>query len=234
MKKVQKVKFYLTTVCIIILMLGSGCKKEIEVPPTVSDVDGNMYTTIVIGKQAWLVENLKTTRYRNGDIIPNVVDSVEWKNIRTGAQCYYNNDQSNSYIYGSLYNWYVVNDPRKICPEGWHVPSDAEWAALTTSLGGLAVSGGKMKQEGITLWNTPNTGATNQSGFTALPSGRRRATEFMTHADYEFLGNAGRWWSSSQHDTETAWTRAMHFDDMAVERSTRAKVYGLAIRCIKD
>ena len=233
MKDTQKVKFYIT-VYSIILIIATSCKKEIEVPPTVSDIDGNVYTTVIIGKQAWLVENLKTTRYRNGDIIPNVVDSIEWKNLLTGAQCSYHNDQSNYYTYGNLYNWYVVNDPRSICPKGWHVPSDAEWGALTTSLGGLAVSGGKMKQEGTTLWNPPNTGATNLSGFTALPSGRRRATEFMNHADFEFMGTAGRWWSSTEQGTEEAWTRAMHFDDMAVERSTRTKVYGLSVRCIKD
>ena len=149
---------------------------------TVTDIDGNTYQTVKIGDQWWMAENLKVTCYRNGDAIPNITDGTTWASLSTGAYCEYNNDINNVATYGRLYNWYAVTDSRNIAPAGWHVPSDAEWKQLEMYLG-MSQSeadatgwrgtdeGGKLKEVGTMHWNSPNTGATNESGFTALPGG---------------------------------------------------------------
>jgi uncharacterized protein (TIGR02145 family) len=142
--------------------------------PTVKDIDGNTYNTVQIGTQCWMKENLKVSRYKNGDAIPIVTDNTTWNNLSTGARCWYDNDSiSYEEPYGNLYNWYATSDSRGICPTGWHVPTDAEWTTLTTYLGGESVAGGKMKSVGTTFWNSPNTGATNESSFSALPGSFR-------------------------------------------------------------
>lgn len=119
-----------------LLVLTSSCKKDDNNNngSTVKDIDGNVYHTIVIGTQTWMLENLKTTKYSNGDPIPNITDSLTWVSLETGAYCNYNNDENNSVIYGRLYNWYSVNDSRKLAPVGWHVPNDSEWRTLTDFL----------------------------------------------------------------------------------------------------
>lgn len=152
-----------------------------DCPPTVTDYDGNVYQTVLIGDQCWMMENLKVTHYRNGDPIPHVTDGVTWGNLTSGAYCNYNNDEGNVATYGRLYNWYAVDDSRNIAPAGWHVPSDAEWQTLVDYLGGDAVAGGKMKEAGTTHWASPNTGATNESGFTALPGGGPRPRWYLLH-----------------------------------------------------
>jgi len=141
----------------------------------VKDLDNNIYHTIIIGNQVWLVENLKTSKYTNGDPILNFTDTAEWawQNRTTGAYSNYNNDTNLSNIYGKLYNWYAVNDARGICPVGWHVPSDVEWKELINFLGGKATAGGKLKESGTLHWSAPNLDATNESGFTVLPAGYR-------------------------------------------------------------
>jgi uncharacterized protein (TIGR02145 family) len=124
---------------------------------TVTDIDGNVYQTVTLGGQVWMAENLKVTRYRNGDPIPCVNDASAWSGLSTGAYCHYNNDFNNAAIYGRLYNWYAVSDSRNIAPGGWHVPTDTEWQTLVDLLGGSSVAGGKMKttgtiQAGTGLW----------------------------------------------------------------------------------
>lgn len=140
---------------------------------TIRDIDGNTYKTVKIGIQLWMKENLNVSHYRNGDPIPEVKNPTEWINLTTGAWCYYINDSAMGPRYGKLYNWYAVNDPRGLAPTDWHVPSHAEWISLTTYLGGEDVAGGKMKEAGTSHWQSPNAGATNSSGFTALPGGYR-------------------------------------------------------------
>jgi uncharacterized protein (TIGR02145 family) len=132
-----------------------------------------IYASIKIGSQVVMKKNLNVSHYRNGDRIPQVKGPDKWAALTTGAWCWYNNDSANGAVYGKLYNWYAVNDPRGLAPEGWHIPSDAEWTTLTTFLGGEGVAGGKMKERGITHWIYPNTDATNSSGFTGLPGGVR-------------------------------------------------------------
>jgi len=140
--------------------------------PVCEDIDGNVYETIQIGDQLWMAENLKTTHYNNGDEIP-YPSNEDFGSFDEGQYGVYDNDPSNADVYGNLYNFAAVDDDRGLCMEGWHVPSDGEWTVLTDYLGGSSVAGGKMKEEGLDHWNSPNTGATNESGFTGLPAGYR-------------------------------------------------------------
>ncbi len=136
-----------------------------------TDSDSNHYAIVHIDTMTWMAENLKTTKYRNGTLIPNVTSNSSWGNLTTGAYCDYNNDTSISKIYGRLYNWYAVIDTSNICPQGWHVPSNSEFSSLSSFLG--QNDGGKLKATCNSNWFVPNVGATNESGFTALPSGYR-------------------------------------------------------------
>ena len=197
---------------------------------TVTDYDGNIYNTITIGTQIWTKENLKVTHYPDGILIPNITDSIQWKNLTTSAYCNYNNTDSFANIYGHLYNWYAVNDNRNIAPVGWHVPTDADWTTLTTYLGGEGVAGGKLKESGTTHWQSPNTGATNETGFTALPGGDRL---FSTGVFYD-KGVYGFYWSSTSNDASTAWVRALDYGYSNVSRSNNPKSNGFSVRCIKD
>ena len=158
--------------------------------PTITDADGNVYTSVTIGAQEWMAKNLRTTKYSDGTAIPNVTGTSQWTNLSTGAWSHYNNDNQYEATYGKLYNWYSVNTG-KLCPQDWSVPSsNTNWATLIDYLGGTNVAGGKLKQTGTTLWNSPNTGATNESGFTALPSGNYDSS-------HEFMGKYGYFWSNS-------------------------------------
>ncbi len=198
---------------------------------TVTDIDGNIYHTIKIGDQWWMMENLKVTHYRNGDPIPNVPDYPAWMGLTTGAYCEYNNDINNVAAYGRLYNWYTVGDSRNIAPAGWHVPSDAEWQTLVDYLGGEAVAGGKMKEAGTAHWNSPNTGATNESGFTALPGGYR----FGDGGDYSDMGYNVFFWSTTERDGYLlVWTLDLNYSSSGAGRGGHTKPGGLTVRCVKD
>jgi len=195
---------------------------------TVTDIDGNTYQTVKIGDQWWMAENLKVTHYRNGDAIPNVTDVSEWSNLTTGAYCNYNNDDNNANTYGSLYNWYAVDDSRNIAPDGWHVPTDAKWQTLVDYLGGDAIAGGKMKETGTSHWKSPNTGATNESGFSALPGGYRGYTGlFADVGDYAYF------WSSKWYGS-TAWYRGLLYDYSGVYRGNFSHQNGYSVRCVRD
>lgn len=196
---------------------------------TVTDVDGNSYRIIQIGNQWWMTENLKVTHYRNGSAIPNVTGNSDWINLTTGAYCNYDNDGSNADTYGSIYNWYVVNDRRKIAPEGWHVPSDSEWQTLVDYLGGSSVAGGKLKETGTSHWISPNTGATNESGFSALPGGYR-----YYHGTYISMGYDTHFWSSTERTSSGAWSRSLGYSYLVVSRLYYYKQSGFSVRCVRD
>jgi len=196
---------------------------------TVTDIDGNVYNTITIGTQVWMAENLKTTKYRDGTTIPNVTDNTAWSNLTTGAYCDNSNLSSNSDTYGKLYNWYAVADVHNICPTGWHMPTDAEWSVLTTYLGGESVAGGKLKETGTTHWESPNTGATNETGFTALPGGYR-----YDNGSFYNVGNYGLWWSSTESNISNAWFRDAYYLYNNVNRLNISKKDGFSVRCVKD
>ena len=202
---------------------------EQGIPETVTDEDGNVYHTIVIGSQVWLRENLNVTHYRNGDPIPNITDGAQWDIAPSGAYCNYENNDANSTTYGRLYNWRAVVDSRSICPEGWHVPSDEEWSTLTTFLGGENVAGGFMKEALIAHWNPPNTQATNGSQFTALPGGYRQGP-----GPFQAIGYAGYWWSATEHGSGTAWFRQLSYDLAKCIRSSHYIGNGCSVRCLMD
>ena len=209
-----------------LLILTNGCKKDDD-KSTVTDIDGNVYHTVKIGTQTWMVENLKVTRYRNGDAIPTVTNGTEWSNLTTGAYCDYENAASNSTIYGKLYNWYAVADSRNIAPPGWHVASDAEWTTLITFLGGKDVAGGMLKEEGTAHWPSPNAGATNETGFSALPGG------YYYGGSFGNLGSIGTWWSSTANSSN-AWDRVMHYSNGEVYRYGFNQSNGFSVRCVRD
>jgi len=223
---------------ILSIFLIHSCKKdEPKIPTTLTDIDGNTYNVIAIGTQVWIAENLKVTHYHNGDPIPNVIDDPAWYNsnfsawgnLTIGAYCDYDNTPSNSITYGKLYNWYAVNDSRNIAPIGWHVATDAEWTTLTTYLGGEGVDGGKLKETANTHWNSPNEGATNESGFTALPGGSR-----SSGGPFDGIGYYGLWWSSSDTNTVDAWYRSLTYASSFVGRFNIVKQWGFSVRCIMD
>jgi uncharacterized protein (TIGR02145 family) len=205
----------------------------------VTDIDGNTYPTVQIGHHCWMAENLKVTHYRNGDPIRNVTDNEEWANMYAGAYCSYNNDSSNVATYGRLYNWYAVDDSRNIAPKGWHVPSDEEWKDLETYLG-MSWSeadaqgwrgtdeGGKMKEAGTLHWQSPNTGATDESGFSALPSGARGP-----YGDFFSLYLYTAFWSSTESGDD-AWHRGLKNTYSEVLRHDVPKRDGFSIRCSRD
>jgi uncharacterized protein (TIGR02145 family) len=196
-------------------------------PPTITDIDGNVYRTVVIGSQTWMGENLKVSRYNDGSPIPYVVENAEWSSLSTGAWSYYDHDESYNGVYGKLYNWYAVNTG-KLCPTGWHVPSEAEWIALGNYLGGDPVAGGKLKEVGTAHWNAPNTGATDEVGFTGLPGGERSDSgSFVNVKGY------GYWWSTSFSGQLIRRIR-LNRDNTYVLRDFDRKRYGFSIRCLQD
>jgi uncharacterized protein (TIGR02145 family) len=195
---------------------------------TVTDVDGNIYHPVVIGTQVWLRENLMVKKYRNGDAITNVTDNTEWNAQTAGAYCDYMNIETNSALYGRLYNFYAVIDTRGICPVGWHIASNDEWTILFNYLGGLDVAGGKMKEPGISHWTTPNDGATNESGFLGLPSG------FRTFNGFSGVGKFENFWTSTENDATTAWDYYIKNINAIAVKNSIEKFYGFSVRCIKD
>lgn len=197
---------------------------------TVTDYDGNVYQTIVIGKQEWMTENLKVTHYTNGVLIPNVPLMQQWGILQKGARCYYNNDSiANDSVYGALYNWYVIIDTGKICPVGWHIPTHEEWNILENLLGGWEIAGGKMKETGTMHWKAPNNEATNSTGFTGLPGGMRGLSN-----KFEYMGENGLWWTSTEFNASAAWSRYQWNMQGVSDANPVPKILGLSIRCIRD
>ena len=195
----------------------------------VTDIDGNTYLPVTICNQTWTKSNLNVSHYRNGDVIPQVTDPTAWANLTTGAWCYYNNDPANGAIYGKLYNWYAVNDPRGLAPQGWHVPTDAEWTILANCLGGESIAGGQMKESGFAHWLSPNTDATNSSGFTALPGGYR----YDYSAFYSINFNS-YWWSSTGYDTANSLLRTINYNYGYLGAGYHLNQFGFSVRCVKN
>ncbi len=197
--------------------------------------DGYQYPSVVLGNgQEWITENLRTSKYANGDSIPNVSDNVEWSNLTSGAWSYYNNNSQYESSYGKLYNWYAVADSRNVCPNGWHVPSNMEWTILTDYLGGESVAGGKLKEIGTIHWATPNF-AGNESGLTLLPSGSRNLYGYFEYIDNNFIGSSGLFWSSTEHtDQYRAWRRHVSNAEIHISPDVNFKTTGFSLRCVKN
>jgi uncharacterized protein (TIGR02145 family) len=228
----------------LFLFLVSSCKKDTPKSEadytgqkgTVTDIDGNIYHTIGIGKQIWMVENLRTTRFKDGIPIPLVTDSAAWSNLATPGYCYYQNDTAYKNIYGALYNWFAVSTG-KLAPNGWHVPTYNELTALIDFLEGtqMFIAGGKMKspgtiEAGTGLWHAPNSHATNSSGFTALPGG------FRGGGNFKGIGYIGEWWTASEYESNTiyAWSIGLIHNSQESNPSFSDKLLGLGIRCVRD
>jgi uncharacterized protein (TIGR02145 family) len=230
---------------ILSTFLISSCNKDDD--NAIKDGDGNIYTSVKIGTQEWLVENLKTTKYRNGESIPNVTDKMTWINLTTGAYCDYNNEVRNSTTYGRLYNWYAVNDSRNISPSGWHIPTDADWTTLENYLivNGYNYNGTTTGNDiakalaSIKGWNSSTVeGAVgnidyssyrNKSGFTGLPGGCRLYSYL-----FDGLGFNGFWWSSSESSIYVAWYRYIYFDNSHMFQNDINKAAGFSVRCVQD
>jgi uncharacterized protein (TIGR02145 family) len=216
----------------ILMILINSCKKDDNIIPsgdtTVKDWDNNVYHIVKIGKQTWMVENLKTRHYSDGANITNITDPAGWDytNI-TPAYCSYRNTNNVDTIntYGLLYNWYAVNTGN-LCPAGWRIPTDDDWDYLISYLGGEAIAGGKLKESGTKHWSDPNTGADNSSGFMALPGGNR------TSGDYT-MGFKGYWWSATENNILLAGSCSILFSYSTAIRETGLKSFGYSVRCIK-
>ena len=203
---------------------------------TITDQEGNMYTTVLIGTQEWMAENLKTSIYQNGDPIANITANSQWPSLNTGAWCYYNNDSQFNCPYGKLYNWFAVADPRNVCPANWHVPTDDEWSLMLNYLdqaaaGGdeLNTAGGKMKSSGLQYWLNPNQDASNESGFSSLPAGG-----LYINGVFSTLGEYSNYWSSTTFGPNLAWIRFMVRTNGDAHRLLNYKRGGFSVRCIRD
>lgn len=239
---------------LILIVILVGCEKEEKEPvvnacsegqATVLDIDGNEYGIVSIGNQCWMKENLRTKRYRNGDTIPTGLTVSQWYNTTAGAWAYYANNAQFDNPYGKLYNWHAVADSRGVCPTGWRVPTKGDWDALVKaidpdadtlkrSIDQSAIAGGAMKevgnvQSGTGLWGTPNTGATNSSGFSGLPGGYR--SNFAASAS---MANVGYWWSSTPANNTQAWYRLLYKGYGNVGGDSLSKQFGFSVRCIKE
>ena len=230
-------KHYFTITSLLVLAIGiTSCSNEetktqnnTASRPTVPV----MANEVQIGNQIWMTKNLNVSRYRNGDPIPQVQQSeaIEWENLTTGAWCYFKSGNviADVRIHGKLYNWYAVNDPRGLAPVGYHIPTEAEWDTLINFLGGGNVAGGKVKAISP-LWRSPNEGATNTSGFTAVPGG---FCDSYSGSFYNIQFSAD-WWSATAYDTDNAIERRVFYFSNALSGGYIDKNYGFSVRCIKD
>jgi uncharacterized protein (TIGR02145 family) len=196
--------------------------------PTVTDIDGNVYHAITIGTQVWMVENLKTTKYNDGTALPMVTGGTDWWATNTPAYCWYNNDQTNKNTYGALYNWWAMNTGR-LAPTGWHVPSETDWNTLFTYLGGASVAGGPLKEIGIAHWISPNIGARNSYGFSALPGGHRD-----DYGGFHSIDTSGTWWSSTGGPPNAYGSNISNAGSNVDYHICDSGVYAFSIRCIRN
>lgn len=215
-------------IVIVLLLLLVSCKKDGDFN-VVMDVDGNFYHTVTIGTQMWMAENLKTTRYNDGTEIPNITNAG-WKYVTTGTYRNYNDDENYVNRYGRLYNWYAVKTG-KLAPKGWHVATEEDWNTLTDYLGGDSLAGGKLKEATTLYWEIPNVGATNETGFNALPGG-----DYASIGDncyFHYLGYYGFWWSSA-YDEEFAHGRFIYSNSNFIYSNLVEYYMGFSVRCVKD
>lgn len=217
-----------------LFILTNNCKKDYNNTIISIDkaIDSTFYTaSVTIGTQVWMTKNLKTRRYRNGDKIwtttPSTLDITSKVNPK--YQWPYDADEINVDTYGRLYTWYVITDSRGVCPRGWHVPTDEDWTILITYLDGKPFAAGNLKETGTTHWATPNTGATNETDFTALPGGYR-----FSFGRFSDIGFSGFWWSSSDSSESTVYGRGLLNYNNQIPRFKFDKQDGLSVRCIKD
>jgi uncharacterized protein (TIGR02145 family) len=224
---------------------GNSMQYSNEVTVTTNSSSNNL-CEVTIGSQIWSCENLNVSTYRNGDPIPEVTDPVAWTSLTTGAWCYYNNDPSNGAIYGKLYNWYAVNDPRGLAPQGWHVATESDWNKLVKHIDVGAdtmcqncnqstIAGGKLKEIGVTHWQSPNTGSTNSNNFSALPSGFRAAETQPINCVFLNIRTEGSWWSLFPNQITSTSARFLNYNSSDfINDSGGNKSNGRSARLVKD
>lgn len=224
------IKYSLISLTIFGSLILYSCEKD-KNSGLPTDGDGNDYDTVVIGTQAWFAENLKTTKYNNGVSIPLVTDNTQWASTTSAAFCWYDNDPSYKDSYGALYNWWAVN-VSFLCPVGWHVPSKEDWTILIDYLGGEYMAAGKLKETGFAHWQSPNSYATNETDFSALPGGSR----YFGDGSFESIKSIGYWWTSSpaEYNETSAWRLRMFYQDGWAKLGTIKKPTGKSVRCVKD
>lgn len=233
MKTKKKVWLMTILMASVSIFLVESCKKDNTETKggisygSVTDQDGITYKTVKIGKQTWMAENLKTTKYTDGTVIPNVTAKSEWANTSDGAQCDYGNSASNNTTYGKLYNFYAV-ETSKLCPTGWRIPSENDFNILIDTLGGESIAGGKLK-EIETAWSSPNAGATNSSGFSGLPGGER-----TQNGDFQSVGSYGNWWTKTKLDWNEKEYFALYYHIAETGYSGAMANTGKSVRCIKN
>lgn len=223
--------FYPIVIMGFVLILNSSCKKDNYNPPPykLTDIDGNVYDSVIIGTQVWMLQNLKVTKYNTDAPIALVTDDMAWNNLSSPAYCWYNNDETaNKNPYGALYNWWAVYTGI-LCPTGWHVPSEGEWITLINYLGGGYLAGGKLKETSTSHWLNPNTGATNESGFTALPGGSHN-----NNWGHSNMGDRGNWWTSTEYSSSEGCFYYMGYDFRDVYGYCITKSDGFSVRCLRN
>lgn len=234
MRQVSVASIIASSMLFILPVAFSGCNQNDDPEPlveTVTDIDGNVYRTVTIGDQVWMAENLRVTRYRNGDPISQINNDQYWSISTEGSFCSPSGDLQSVSEYGRLYNGYAITDSRGLAPEGWHVPTDTEWSTLVDIAGGETEAGGNLKEIGFDHWLSPNTDATDELGFGALPAGIR-----LPAGDFSGMGNYGCFWSSSfaGSGSNLFWVRCMWNNHDNVDRRDDNIAFGFSIRCVKD
>ena len=230
MKTKNKMWLYLLLSLGLVLILNNCKKTQENTSGSITDKDGNVYTSVTIGTQVWMVQNLKTTKLNDGNPIPDIIDNIAWTSLTTPAYCWYNNDAATyKSVYGALYNWYAVN-VGNLCPTGWRVSTDNDCLLLEDYLGGATLAGSKMKETGTVHWTAPNSDATNETGFTALPGGYRTAA-----GQFDNINDYGFWWTSTINPASNdPWFRRLQYDSGKSYRYYYDENYGMSVRCIKN
>ena len=240
MKKRRLSLNHLAAIILSLSVIQFSCNKD-DKDGKVKDADGNSYTTVQIGEQTWMAENLRTTKLNDGTAIANVTDNSKWATLTTPAYCWYDNQSSNKEVYGALYNWFTV-ETGKLCPEGWRVANDNDWVKMELGLGlhTLEVDflgwrgeennvGGKLKETGTAHWKSPNSGATNETGFAARPGGQR-----SLNGEFEYLNEYHYWWLSVPPDDAYGFSRGVGYNVVTIFKSKFIRTMGFGVRCIKE
>jgi len=241
----KKIKTYLLSLLISFTYLGCNKDKNDTLEETllnkdlhygeVSDLDGNIYATIKIGNQNWMAENLRTSHYANGDLIPNVPESNEWINLTSGAWVHYENNPELNALHGKLYNWHAIQNAKGICPKGWHVPSNEEWNTLLNYLGGKEIAGGKLKSKLLNAWafhfngQSTESEPNNESGFSSVASGSRSVDGM-----FGLMSFRATYWSSNEYSASDAYTREIFWNGDAAGSFNEYKKNGYSCRCVQN